>query len=79
VVRGFACAPPYTLTPGQPSPGRATLLRHPYGLPTAGLGRALGQLTPKGLPAVTRLASPGSAWSRLSGYGNINPLSIDYA
>jgi hypothetical protein len=25
------------------------------------------------------LASPGSAWAHLSGYGNINPLSIDYA
>src|SRR5690606_24443408 len=26
-----------------------------------------------------RLASPGSAWSRRNRYGNINPLSIDYA
>ena len=26
-----------------------------------------------------RLASPGSAWALLRGYGNINPLSIDYA
>jgi hypothetical protein len=51
MVRGFAYAPPYTLTPGQPSPGKATLLRHPFGLPTAGLGRALGQLAPKDLPA----------------------------
>lgn len=25
------------------------------------------------------LASPGSAWSRHNRYGNINPLSIDYA
>ena len=25
------------------------------------------------------LASPGSAWAHVSGYGNINPLSIDYA
>jgi hypothetical protein len=25
------------------------------------------------------LASPGSAWTLLRGYGNINPLSIDYA
>jgi hypothetical protein len=25
------------------------------------------------------LASPGSAWALLRGYGNINPLSIDYA
>jgi hypothetical protein len=26
-----------------------------------------------------RLVSVGSAWARASGYGNINPLSIDYA
>ena len=25
------------------------------------------------------LVSVGSAWARVSGYGNINPLSIDYA
>src|SRR6266704_6740222 len=41
MVCGFAYTPPYTFTPGQPS--------------------------------------PGSAWAHLSGYGNINPLSIDYA
>jgi hypothetical protein len=51
VVRGFAYALPYTFTPGQPSPGRATLLRHPIGLPTTGLGRTLGQLAPKDSPA----------------------------
>src|SRR5579862_5767484 len=34
---------------------------------------------PEGLASLVRLASPGSAWTRLSGYGNINPLSIDYA
>ena len=51
VVRGFAYALPYTFTPGQPSPGRATLLRHPFGLPNTGLGRTLGQLVPKDSPA----------------------------
>ena len=30
-------------------------------------------------PAFRRLASLGSAWAFLRGYGNINPLSIDYA
>jgi hypothetical protein len=30
-------------------------------------------------PAIRRLASLGSAWAFLRGYGNINPLSIDYA
>ncbi len=33
---GFAYQPPYTLTPGQPPPGTATLLRLSIGLPTAG-------------------------------------------
>jgi len=78
MVRGFAYAPPYTLTPGQPSPGRATLLRHPYSLPTTGLGHFLNRITRR-VPDVGRLASPGSAWAHQSGYGNINPLSIDYA
>ena len=76
---GFAYTTPYTFTPGQPSPGRATLLRHPFGLPTTSLVRRLGQLVPKDFTNVACLASPDSAWAHLSGYGNINPLSIDYA
>jgi hypothetical protein len=76
---GFAYTSPYTLTPGQPSPGRATLLRHPFGLPTTSLVRRLSQLVPKDFTDVVRLASLDSAWAHLSGYGNINPLSIDYA
>ena len=31
------------------------------------------------IAGVRCLASPDSAWARISGYGNINPLSIDYA
>ena len=34
---------------------------------------------PEGLVGFVRLASLVSAWAHLSGYGNINPLSIDYA
>src|SRR6476469_1324952 len=34
VTSGFACWPPYALTPGQPPPGTATLLRLSTGLPT---------------------------------------------
>ena len=30
-------------------------------------------------PRIGRLASPGSAWADSCRYGNINPLSIDYA
>jgi hypothetical protein len=34
---------------------------------------------PEGPPSFGRLALPGSVWALLRGYGNINPLSIDYA
>jgi hypothetical protein len=78
MARGFACAPPRTLTPGQPPPGRATLLRHPSGSPTAGSARP-GPRAPRKGSAAAGLASPGPAWAAARGYGNINPLSIDYA
>ena len=77
-ARGFAYVPPYTLTPGQPPPGRATLLRLSYGLPTAGSGHPSLRRPRKG-SGLQGLASPGSAWTAAHGYGNINPLSIDYA
>jgi hypothetical protein len=77
MVRGFAYAPPYTLTPGQPSPGRATFLRRPYGLPTTSLGRVRGRVIPKdrrlwllsiarfGMGACKRVREPSSKfkWS----------------
>src|SRR5260370_7833819 len=53
---------PTPLPREQPSPGRATLLRHPFGLPTTSLGRRLGGLVPKGLPtspALHRQILPG--------------------
>ena len=34
---------------------------------------------PEGRRQLTWLAQQGSAWTLLRGYGNINPLSIDYA
>ena len=78
VARGFACAPPYALTPGQPTPGTATLLRHPSSLPTT---RSVRQLagSPRRDHRSAALASPASARAVSRGYGNINPLSIDYA
>src|SRR5580698_33655 len=79
MVCGFAYTPPYAFTPGRPTPGRATLLRHPFGLPTTSLVRGLSRLIPKDFVSLKRLASPDSAWAHLSGYGNMNPLSIDYA
>jgi hypothetical protein len=35
--------------------------------------------SPEGPASFRRLASPGSIWAVLRRYGNINPLSIDYA
>ena len=75
---GFTCTPPYALTPGQPPPGRATFLRPSIGLPTAGSGHQV-TAPPRRTARITGLASPGSAWTAVRGYGNINPLSIDYA
>jgi hypothetical protein len=78
MARGFACAPPYILTPGQPPPGRATFLRPSIGLPTAPSVRQVTGPLRRG-HRVTGSASGGSARTVLRGYGNINPLSIDYA
>jgi hypothetical protein len=67
---GFAWTSPYTLTPGQPTPGSAYPSVSPHRWPnTGGVGR----------PRRAFLSTPGSAWSRVRWYGNINPLSIDYA
>src|SRR5690625_2967841 len=79
-MRGFTNTPAYTLTPGQPPPGRATHLRHPITcllqdrFPHQHRTRTR---RPRNQPA--QLASPDSAWTLMHGYGNINPFSIDYA
>jgi len=75
---GFAYTSPYTLTPGLPSPGLDYLPASPHRLPTDGLVRVLPRL-PRRVTGFKHLASPSSALARHSGYGNINPLSIDYA
>jgi hypothetical protein len=72
---GFACRSPYALTPGQPPPGTATLLRLSIGLPTTRSGRQLA--SPEG--SAPWLSIADSALAIPYGYGNINPLSIDYA
>src|SRR5215469_6229665 len=56
MARGFACAPPYALTPGRPPPGRAALLRHPFSLPTTRSVRQVAA-SPRRDPRVTGLAS----------------------
>src|SRR5207344_1131727 len=50
----------------------------PHRLPTAGSGRAIHHSSRR-ICGFWRLALPGSVWALFCGYGNINPLSIDYA
>ena len=76
--RGFAYASPYTLTPGLPSPGLDYLPASPHRLPTISSGRAIHQQSRR-TAGFEHLALLGSTWACYSGYGNINPLSIDYA
>jgi hypothetical protein len=70
---GFAWAPPYTLTPGQPSPG--------FTYPSASLHCSP---PPAGsVPPAPKDRYPLStlilAWARTQWYRNINRLCIDYA
>lgn len=76
---GFTCRTGHTLAPAPPLTGRTTFLRHPIAclLPVR-IPRSTQRVT-NDPPGFGRLASPGSAWAFLRGYGNINPLSIDYA
>jgi len=67
---GFAWTAPYTLTPGQPTPGLtyppASPLRYP---------RQAGSVRPCGHP----LSAPGPGLTRTRWYWNMNQLCIDYA
>jgi len=67
---GFAWSPPYTLTPGQPTPGFTYLPASPRCSPPPG-----GSVRPEGQP----LSTPSLGWSRARWYRNINLLCIDYA
>jgi hypothetical protein len=62
-----------------PSAGGATLLRHPivWLLPPQ-VPRSPTN-NPKAIGRFGWLVSVGSPWTHPHGYGNINPLSIDYA
>jgi hypothetical protein len=51
----------------------------PHRLPTTSSGRVFHRDRPEGLTGFRHLALLGSAWALFRGYGNINPLSIDYA
>ena len=78
IPRGFTYAPPYFLTPGQPSPGLDYLPVSHHCLTTTSPGRPLHHIDLRQY-SFEDLALEGSSWANLRGYGNINPLSIDYA
>ena len=78
MARGFAYVPPYALAPAQPPAGFSCPPASPHRLTTT-------RQVPSHLLFARRstagrwLAQRGSSGSLLRGYGNINPLSIDYA
>ena len=77
---GFTYGAPYMLTPGQPSPGLSYPPASPHRLPTTTSGPPHPPSTARRqTPGLVVLVSAGSTWAHDHGYGNINPLSIDYA
>jgi hypothetical protein len=75
---GFAYTAGYTLAPAQPPAGSSYPPASPHRLPTTPQVPKLQSSTRRPQTFV-RLVHEGSAWTLLRGYGNINPLSIDYA
>ena len=75
---GFTYGTGYTLTPAQPPAGLSYLPASPHRSTTT-------HQVPNSTPNPRkdrrrhRLVQRGSSWALLRGYGNINPLSIDYA
>ena len=67
---GFAYRPPYTLTPGQPTPGLTYPPASPHRYPPPG-----GSVRPEGQP----LSTSPLVLARIERYRNINRLCIDYA
>ena len=57
VDRGFTYGPPYTLTPGQPTPGLDYLPASSRRLPTTGRGRAAPRPPPEGDSRLTALST----------------------
>ena len=76
---GFACRTGHTLAPVLPLTGRTTFLRHPIACLLPVRVPRSPRVCPKAFAWFGRLASPTSPGTRSCGYGNINPLSIDYA
>src|SRR6185369_416844 len=75
---GFAYGAGYTLAPAQPPAGLSYLPASPHRLTTTTQDPSHTALTRRSPPR-RRLVQVGSSWAFLRGYGNINPLSIDYA
>jgi hypothetical protein len=77
---GFTYGTGYMLTPGQPPPGLSYPPASPHRSPTTPSDPTLPTHHPRrDNEQIGRLASEDSALAHTSGYGNINPLSIDYA
>ena len=75
---GFTYGAGYTLTPAQPPAGLSYLPASPHRSTTTPQGPTSRSGSRRNLP-VPWLVQEGSSWALLRGYGNINPLSIDYA
>jgi hypothetical protein len=78
MVCGFAYTPPYTLAPALPLAGINYPPASPHRLTTTRQVPSRHTLTRRIMHS-RWLAQQGSSWALLRGYGNINPLSIDYA
>ena len=75
---GFTYGAGYTLTPAQPPAGISYLPASPHRSTTTTQGPTSPVSSRKSL-RLRWLVQVGSSWALLRGYGNINPLSIDYA
>ena len=75
---GFTYGTGYTLTPAQPPAGISYLPASPHRSTTTTQGPTSPASTRKSR-LLRWLVQVGSSWALLRGYGNINPLSIDYA
>src|SRR5256714_2815807 len=78
MCHGFTYGAGYTLTPAQPPAGLSYLPASPHRSTTTPQGPTSRSGSRRNLP-VPWLVQEGSSWALLRGYGNINPLSIDYA
>ncbi len=78
---GFAWTAGYGFTPVLPLTGSGYPAASPHRLTTPGSGPMPLTPAPTRRPARAAgwLVSPVPPWARAHGYGNINPLSIDYA